>query len=105
MNKFRVEIPYNCVEYGTIFADVYAEDEGEAEDLAQDYANRYKEDSEPRDTDDYNNNYDEMNIILDAEDISETDLPRDYYQRMSDNRASPETIAPATYFLEEINKV
>ena len=104
MNKYRVEIPYSCVEYGTIYADVYAEDEEEAEDLAQDYANRYNEETEPNDNDDYNYSYDGMVINLDAEDITEADLPGDYYQRMNNN-SSPETVAPATYFLEEINKV
>ena len=104
MNKYRVEIPYSCVEYGTIFADVYAEDEEEAEDLAQDYANRYNEESEPQDSDNYNYSYDSMNIILDSENISEADLPRDYYRRMNNN-PSPEIVAPAVYFLEEINKV
>ena len=105
MNKYRVEIPYSCVEYGTVYADVYAEDEDEVQDLAGDYANRYNEDSEPQDTDDYNNNYGAMEIILDAEDITEADLPRDYYQRMNNNNSSPSTNAPAVYFLEEINKV
>jgi hypothetical protein len=105
MNKYRVEIPYSCVEYGTVYADVYAEDEDEVRDLAVDYANRYNEDSEQQDTDDYNNNYDGMNIILDAEDISEADLPRDFYQRGNNDNSSSHTDAPATYFLEEINKV
>jgi len=105
MNKYRVEIPYSCVEYGRIFADVYAEDEDEAEDLAQDYANRYNEETEPNDSDDYNYSYDSMNIILDAEDISEADLPSNYNRRENNNNASPETIAPAAYFLEEINNV
>ena len=105
MNKYRVEIPYSCVEYGTIYADVYAEDEEEAEDLAQDYANRYNEESEPQDSDDYNYSYDGMVINIDAEDITEADLPRDYYQRGNNNNSSPETVAPAVYFLEEINKV
>ena len=105
MNKYRIEIPYSCTEYGTVYADVYAEDEDEVQDLAGDYANRYNEDSEPRDTDDYNNNYDAMEIILDAEDLSEADLPRDFYQRGNNDNSSPNTIAPAAYFLEEINKV
>jgi hypothetical protein len=105
VNKYRIEIPYSCVEYGTVYADVYAEDEEEAEDLAQDYANRYNEDSEQQDTDDYNNNYDGMNIILDAEDISEADLPRDYNRRGDTNNSSTNLVAPASYFLEEINKV
>ncbi len=105
MNKFRVEIPYSCIEYGTVYADVYAEDEDEAEELAHDYANRYNEESEPSDSDDYNYSYDGMVISLDAEDIIEADLPRDYYQRMNNNNSSPETVAPAVYFLEEINKV
>lgn len=104
MNKYRVEIPYSCVEYGTIYADVYAEDEDEAQDLAVDYANRYNEETEPNDSEDYSYSYDSMNIILDAEDITEADLPRDYNQR-NNNSASSETIAPAVYFLEEINNV
>ena len=105
MNKFRVEIPYSCVEYGTIYADVYAEDEEEAEELAHDYANRYNEESEPGDSDDYNYSYEAMVINLDEEDITEADLPRDYYQRMNNNNSSPDTFIPAVYFLEEINKV
>jgi len=104
MNKYRVEISYSCVEYGTVYANVFAEDEGEAERLAEDYNNRYDEETEPNDSDDYRYSYESMNIILDTEDITEADLPRDYYQRMNNN-PSPETVPPATYFLEEINKV
>jgi hypothetical protein len=33
-----------------------------------------------------------MEIILDAEDISEADLPRDFYQRGNNNNSSPNCI-------------
>ena len=71
MNKYRVEIPYSYLRYGTLSCYVNAEDYDEAEDLARDYDNRYSEDYNDGDDDgDTEYDYSGMEIELEEENIS-----------------------------------
>ena len=75
MNKYLVKLPYQYPQYGTLYGFVYAEDEEEAEDLAQDRCNLHDEDYNDKDSGDSEYFYDELEVELEESDLSSADIP------------------------------
>lgn len=104
LNKYYVRLPYSCSNYGNITGYVYAEDEEEAQELAEDTANIYEEEYDDNDSDNYNYYYEDMSVELEEEDVPENRLPNGYYTTVLpsiENSILPSKIP--SYFLEEIH--
>jgi len=77
MNKYLIRIPYSYPQYGKLYGFVYAEDEEEAEDLAQDRCILHDDDYNDGDSGDSEYYYDEIEIEL----CTSTSTTRKYYKR------------------------
>lgn len=97
MNKYQVKIPYSYPQYGKLFGYVYAEDEEEAEDLAQDRCNLHDDDYNDNDSGDSEYFYDEMEIELEESDVPRENIP----SRFPINSASQLPVVPQ-HFLSEL---
>ena len=75
MNKYLIRIPYSYPQYGKLYGFVYAEDEEEAEDLAQDRCNLHDDDYNDGDSGDSEYYYDEIEIELEESDIALNRVP------------------------------
>lgn len=75
MNKYLIRIPYSYPQYGKLYGFVYAEDEEEAEDLAQDRCNLHDDDYNDGDSGDSEYFYDELEVELEESDLSSADIP------------------------------
>ena len=75
MNKYLIRIPYSYPQYGKLYGFVYAEDEEEAEDLAQDRCNLHDDDYNDGDSGDSEYYYDEIEIELEESDIAQNRIP------------------------------
>ena len=75
MNKYLIRIPYSYPQYGKLYGFVYAEDEEEAEDLAQDRCNLHDDDYNDGDSGDSEYFYDEIEIELEESDIAQNRVP------------------------------
>lgn len=96
MNKYFCNIPYSYIQYGTLSCFIYAEDEEDCADQADDCANRYSENYEDGDySGDSEYRYSEMDIDLEESDVSGP----------NSNSSEPKTPFSGTpsYFLAELN--
>lgn len=75
MNKYLIRIPYSYTQYGKLYGFVYAEDEEEAEDLAQDRCNLHDDDYNDGDSGDSEYYYDEIEVELEESDIEQNRIP------------------------------
>ena len=75
MNKYLVKLPYQYLQYGTLYGFVYADDYEAAEDLAQDRCNLHDEDYNDKDSGDSEYFYDELEVELEETDLSSADIP------------------------------
>lgn len=103
-NKYYVRVPYSCSNYGNLTGYVYAEDEEEAQELAEDNANIYEEEFDDNDSDNYNYYYEDTSVELEEEDVEANHLPHGYYTTVSPHTEnSIHSSKIPSYFLEEIH--
>jgi hypothetical protein len=97
MNKYFCNIPYSYIQYGTLSCFIYAEDEEDCAEQADDCANRYSENYEDGDySGDSEYRYSEMDIDLEESDVTPPGSPYE-------NKSPANT--PAAYFLAELSQL
>ena len=106
MNKYEVIIPYDCAQYGEMSCFVYAENEEDAIDLAQDRSNWSEEEYEDGDQDNFTYDYESLRITIHDENVTapvrlQTNHTNNNFNFVS---YSPNQIPP-DYFLAELHLV
>jgi len=71
MNKYSVKLPYYYTQYGYLTGYVYAWDEEEAAELAEDYGNIVDEEYNDTDGGDTEYEYSEIDVELEEEDTED----------------------------------
>ena len=101
MNKYVVRIPYSYSRYGTMSANIYADDEEDALSLAYDSSNRYFEDYDDHD-DDSENDYDYSDMTVEIEQHN-VDPPNDNNSSNTPTQNSFQNYP--NYFLENLPRL
>jgi|GEM_PF-805603 len=106
MNKYFVEIPYSCIEYGKIYGYIFAENETQVKQLAEsslDNIDGIEENSD--DHEDYNYSYGSIDIELTQENVNINDVPG-YLRNPAELLSDPKkTRMIPDYYLNEIKLI